>query len=431
MKKKSGKIKNHKKEEKEDEIKEVGTFDDFIVMEKDNKEINISNDLSFLKDWTSLGDTFSEKLKLNKSKKSRFSDLFKEIEEEKKNKNEEEEIINKEDTFKKNTSIILGSVNTGIDSKLEESLISVKDSLLENSQININIPNNININKINSINSIKTINSINNSINDSTNINNDSTNNNSNNIINNNNSNSINNSINNNINSSINNINNDKDNNIGIINNSIININNNIINNEDNSNDNNNDENANQIIENKKKDKKIESDEKVEELNLYLDINKVISLEDKRTTVMIKNIPNKFNKDLLLKIFDQHFKGTYNIFVLPTDVNKYKNFGYSFINFTSCYFIPYFYFMFNGKMWNSTNSKKICELTYSKVQGKDNLMQHYPTKILYVIEDGYEVKPEQKYIIPNVYKIIFNKYFPNEKIEEYKFYFVTRMPGQK
>ena len=175
MKKKSGKIKNQKKEEKEekeDQVKEVGTFDDFIVMEKDNKEINDPNDLSFLNEWTSLGDTFSEKLKLNKSKKSRFSDLFKEMEDEKKTK-KEEEIMNKEDTFKKNTSI-LGSANTGVDSKLFGSVISVNDSILENSQMNLNFPNNININKINSINSIKTINSINNNINNSININNDS-----------------------------------------------------------------------------------------------------------------------------------------------------------------------------------------------------------------------------------------------------------------
>ena len=103
MKKKSGKIKNQKKEEKEekeDQVKEVGTFDDFIVMEKDNKEINDPNDLSFLNEWTSLGDTFSEKLKINKSKKSSFSDLFKEMEDEKQTK-KEEEIINKEDTLKK------------------------------------------------------------------------------------------------------------------------------------------------------------------------------------------------------------------------------------------------------------------------------------------------------------------------------------------
>ena len=429
MKKKSGKKKKEKeeKEEKEGRVKEVGTFDEFIIMEKEKKDKNESIDLSFLNDWISLGDTFSEKLKLNKQKESRFSNLFKELEDEGKNQ-KEDEILNKEDTLKKKNSLNFGSVNTNVDSKLFESIISSNDSLLENSQNNIYFQNNININKINSINSlnslnsIKTINSINNNINNLINnggvsgtngvinINNKS----SINIINDNNDNIINNhSINNN---SIN------DNSINIINEN--NIDNSIDNKEE---DNKNDNNIDQIIENKKSEK----DEKLEEMELYLDINKVISLEDKRTTVMIKNIPNKFNKDLLLNIFNQHFKGTYNIFVLPTDVNKYKNFGYSFINFTSSYFIPYFYFMFNGKMWNSTNSKKVCQLTYSKVQGKDNLLQHYPTKILYVIEDGYEVKPEQKYIIPNVYKITFNKYFPNEKIEEYKFYFVTRMPSQK
>jgi len=161
-----------------------------------------------------------------------------------------------------------------------------------------------------------------------------------------------------------------------------------------------------------------------------LDINKVISLEDLRTTLMIKNIPNKFNKDLLLSIIDQNFKGTYDLFILPTDDNKCKNFGYAFINFTSSYYIPYFYFLFNGKMWSSTNSKKICELTYSKVQGKTNLLAHYPSKIVYGIEDAYSSNPQQKFIIPNIYKLTFNKFFPNEKIEEHKFYFITKMPSK-
>jgi hypothetical protein len=168
----------------------------------------------------------------------------------------------------------------------------------------------------------------------------------------------------------------------------------------------------------------------VGEMELNIDINKIISLEDKRTTIMIKNIPNKFNKDLLLSIIDQNFKGTYDLFIMPTDINKSKNFGYSFINFTSVYYIPYFYFMFNGKMWSSTNSKKVCELTYSKVQGKKDLLSHYPIKIIYYNEEAFNVKPEQQYIIPNVYKLIFNKFFPKEKIEEKKFYFITRMPIQ-
>ena len=172
-----------------------------------------------------------------------------------------------------------------------------------------------------------------------------------------------------------------------------------------------------------------DSNEKVMDLNL--DINKVFSLEDKRSTIMIKNIPNKFNRELLLNIINSNFRGTFDLFILPTDINKFKNFGYAFINFTSSYYIPYFYFMFNGKMWSSTNSQKVCELTYSKVQGKENLLAHYPSKIIYLNEEAKNVTPEQKYIIPNDYKLIFHKFFPNQTIEEYKFYFITKLPKQE
>ena len=172
-----------------------------------------------------------------------------------------------------------------------------------------------------------------------------------------------------------------------------------------------------------------DSNEKVMDLNL--DINKVFSLEDKRTTIMIKNIPNKFNRDLLLNIINSNFRGTFDLFILPTDINKFKNFGYAFINFTNSYYIPYFYFMFNGKMWSRTNSQKVCELTYSKVQGKENLLAHYPSKIIYLNEEAKNVTPEQKYIIPNDYKLIFHKFFPNQVIEEYKHYFITKLPKQE
>ena len=186
----------------------------------------------------------------------------------------------------------------------------------------------------------------------------------------------------------------------------------------------------------KKDDKELEKNEikeikenKEEELNLTLEINDIISQKDKRSTIMIKNIPNKFNQEYILNIINQNFKGTFDVFVLPTDINKFKNFGYAFINFTSSYYIPYFYFMFNGNMWFGTNSQKICELAYSKVQGKEALLDHYPSKIVFCNEEALEVTPEQKYIIPNIYKLYFNECFPKEKIEEYKYYFITKMPS--
>ena len=142
---------------------------------------------------------------------------------------------------------------------------------------------------------------------------------------------------------------------------------------------------------------------------------------------MIKNIPNKFNKDILLDIIDQNFKGTYDIFILPIDINKNRNYGYAFINFINSYFIPYFYFMFNGKKWSNTNSEKICEITYSNIQGKNNLILHYHNKIVFQ-NNSLNDSNEQKYIIPNEYLLIFKQKYPKQFIEEYKFYFITKMP---
>ena len=42
-------------------------------------------------------------------------------------------------------------------------------------------------------------------------------------------------------------------------------------------------------------------------------------MEDGRTTVMIKHIPNKFNKELFLKTINENHSSTYDFFYLPMD----------------------------------------------------------------------------------------------------------------
>ena len=115
-----------------------------------------------------------------------------------------------------------------------------------------------------------------------------------------------------------------------------------------------------------------------------IDIIKIIKQEDQRTTLMIKNIPNKFTKDHLLSIFNKNFEGKFNLFLLPTDIKEKKNYGYAFINFINNFYIINFYYSFNGKKWENTNSVKICELVYSKIQGITKMIKHYPIKVMYL-----------------------------------------------
>ena len=57
-----------------------------------------------------------------------------------------------------------------------------------------------------------------------------------------------------------------------------------------------------------------------------INIIKILTQEDTRTMLMVKNIPNKFTKDCFLNIFNKHFECKFNLFLLPTDINEKKNY---------------------------------------------------------------------------------------------------------
>jgi hypothetical protein len=385
-----------KKEEKEEEIpKEIGIFNDFLIYEKSGKKTENDEKIN-----NQESDILSfEKLYLNNKNEppqteSRFSALFKEImENDKKLALEDEKRKNEE----KNNNNNIQDINE------ESNKESNKDLNKDNNNVLLYSTtfsqNKMNENKISELQYTKTFypNVGNFSQNTKMSINS---------------------------NSSGQNISSTNDTGITLYTNSFLNNSGNK--NSFDSNKNNINENKNTIYENKNT---IYENNNIQDYYFEpnVDIYKVLSLEDRRTTIMIKNIPNKFNRAILLSTIDINFKGTYDLFILPTDGNRNKNFGYSFINFTSSYFIPYFYFMFNNKKWSSTNSKKICEITYSKVQGKGNLISYYADKIIY-FNNVKEVNSEQKYIIPNDYKNLFVQLFPNQIIEEYPFYFTTKIP---
>ena len=99
--------------------------------------------------------------------------------------------------------------------------------------------------------------------------------------------------------------------------------------------------------------------------------------KEKKTTLMIRNIPNKYTKELMLETIDEDFRDTYDFFYLPIDFNNNCNVGYAFINFKELKHIEPFYKKFNGKKWPIFNSEKVCSIKYARIQGKNECSKHF------------------------------------------------------
>ncbi|XP_020253576.1 protein MEI2-like 4 isoform X2 [Asparagus officinalis] len=113
-----------------------------------------------------------------------------------------------------------------------------------------------------------------------------------------------------------------------------------------------------------------------------LDIERIIRAEDSRTTLMIKNIPNKYTSKMLLAAIDEHHKGTYDFIYLPIDFKNKCNVGYAFINMIDPKQIIPFFQAFNGKKWEKFNSEKVASLAYARIQGKTALIAHFQNSSL-------------------------------------------------
>ncbi|RAL45264.1 hypothetical protein DM860_014674 [Cuscuta australis] len=114
----------------------------------------------------------------------------------------------------------------------------------------------------------------------------------------------------------------------------------------------------------------------------HLDLEKIMRGEDSRTTLMIKNIPNKYTSKMLLAAIDETHKSSYDFLYLPIDFKNKCNVGYAFINMVSPQSIISFYEIFNGKRWEKFNSEKVASLAYARIQGKAALVAHFQNSSL-------------------------------------------------
>lgn len=118
-----------------------------------------------------------------------------------------------------------------------------------------------------------------------------------------------------------------------------------------------------------------------------LNLQNIMDGKDRKTTVMIRNIPNKYTQKMLLAEIDVELKGKYDFFYLPIDFKNKCNVGYAFMNLIDPFCILKLYEQFNGKRWSHFNSGKICEITYARIQGKQALTAHFRHSALMQVDE--------------------------------------------
>jgi len=85
-----------------------------------------------------------------------------------------------------------------------------------------------------------------------------------------------------------------------------------------------------------------------------------------KTTLMLRNVPNNYTRDMLLELLDgEGFKGEYDFVYLPMDFKSSANLGYAFVNVASPSKVHHFWAALDGyKEWTIPTAK-VCQVGWS------------------------------------------------------------------
>ncbi|OSD03965.1 hypothetical protein PYCCODRAFT_1364856 [Trametes coccinea BRFM310] len=108
-----------------------------------------------------------------------------------------------------------------------------------------------------------------------------------------------------------------------------------------------------------------------------LDIAAIESGADTRTTVMIKNIPNKMSDKDLLNFINKVCPRRIDFMYLRMDFQNGCNVGYAFVNFITVQDLLLFAKTQLGVKWNMYSSEKVLQMCYATYQGKESLVEKF------------------------------------------------------
>ncbi|GLU02847.1 hypothetical protein SLE2022_200810 [Rubroshorea leprosula] len=112
------------------------------------------------------------------------------------------------------------------------------------------------------------------------------------------------------------------------------------------------------------------------------------------TTVMIRNIPNQYSREMLKEFLLKHCKSenqegneevkgssvtvsAFDFLYLPIDFGSGCNQGYAFVNFTTPEAAWKFCLASNYQKWDRFNSSKVRDIRRARIQGKEALVRNF------------------------------------------------------
>nr|XP_019013455.1 uncharacterized protein I206_01522 [Kwoniella pini CBS 10737]OCF52236.1 hypothetical protein I206_01522 [Kwoniella pini CBS 10737] len=114
---------------------------------------------------------------------------------------------------------------------------------------------------------------------------------------------------------------------------------------------------------------------------------RILSGLDPRTTVMVKDVPNKLSREELVKILEEVVPGDYDFVYLRFDFKNCCNVGYAFVNFCSVAALYQFIQAKVGKKWNMFSSEKVLQVSQIHIKGKAALINKFKNSaVMGVIE---------------------------------------------
>ncbi|KAH7386882.1 RNA recognition motif 2-domain-containing protein [Phaeosphaeria sp. MPI-PUGE-AT-0046c] len=104
---------------------------------------------------------------------------------------------------------------------------------------------------------------------------------------------------------------------------------------------------------------------------------RILDGSDVRTTIMLRNIPNKMDWLALKAVLDEQCFGTYDFTYLRIDFKSACNVGYAFINFANVHGMIALIDNVESRCWVGFRSNKAAEISYATIQGREALIQKF------------------------------------------------------